>query len=139
MTEPATPDPLFIVTCKSSEYEEPAKVFEKLIDHWIKSPEGQKAMGDAVHDLLGLPRKGREPDYLDGRFCPRCHNSLPLDWTEPCDVCGAATSSISFEGIIAEGDANDSTSIYRGLDREKPQGVDPLGGPEGLSGCQETE
>ena len=43
---------------------------------------------DAFHDAFGVVRRGREADYRHGRWCPRCHNSLPADWTGPCDVCG---------------------------------------------------
>jgi len=47
---------------------------------------------DEYRDELGVPRIGREPDFQNGRWCVHCYNSLPVDWTGPCDVCGAQTS-----------------------------------------------
>jgi len=47
---------------------------------------------DEYRDMLGIPRIGREPDFQNGRWCVHCVNSLPVDWTGPCDVYGAQTS-----------------------------------------------
>lgn len=69
----------FEVTAKDTKDQYIADMLQKMLD------------SDRHRDMLGLPRKGREPDYFNGRWCVRCHNSLPLDWVEPCDVCGAAT------------------------------------------------
>lgn len=78
------PERLFTVVIKDSAQQYMAETFQKIIDHIADS--------DEYRDEVGLPRKGREPDYLYGRWCIRCHNSLPEDWgIKDCDVCGAAT------------------------------------------------
>jgi hypothetical protein len=74
---------------------------------------------DTIHDRFGYARPGRQPDYLMGRWCVRCHNSLPEDWAGPCDICGAATGSILLDGLLADGPQCASTPIYRGIPREK--------------------
>ncbi len=64
-------------------------VLQKIVD--------QVSDSDEFRDMARIPRKGREPDYLYGRWCIRCHNSLPDDWgIKPCDVCGADTGSRTF-------------------------------------------
>jgi hypothetical protein len=82
-------DPLFTVVAKKPEYEDMAAVLQKILDH-VKDT-------DRFRDMVGIPRKGREPDYVLGRWCIRCHNSLPDDWKSPCDVCGSQTV---FGGIL---------------------------------------
>lgn len=75
------PHPYFTVTSKDPVEQYVADTLGKIMDHILNS--------DEERDYLGIPRKGREPDYLYGRWCIRCHNSLPEGWTEPCDVCVA--------------------------------------------------
>ena len=71
------------------------EAMQALVDHITDS--------DEFRDEVGIPRVGREPDYLNGRFCLRCRNSLPMDTVEPCDVCGAPTVFRgSFEGLLYE-------------------------------------
>lgn len=117
-------DSLIIVTSKSPKYEETAKVFQKVLDHWIGSPDGQKAMEDAVHDFFGIPREGREPDYLNGRWCIKCDNSLPDDWQGPCDVCGYAPTPISLDGLLAREPCK-SAVVYEGIPRAENSPAKP--------------
>lgn len=85
-------------------------VLQKIVDYLADS--------DEFRDMAHLPRKGREPDYLYGRWCIRCHNSLPEDWgIKDCDVCGAATGfKGSLSGLLGEW-PDESTSIYSGIKR----------------------
>jgi len=87
-------EPYFTVHAKDPEME---AVLQKIVDFNVDK--------DEFRDMLGLPRKGREPDYLHGRWCIRCHNSLPDDWKDPCDVCGAQTvwpGGQAFAGLLVE-------------------------------------
>ena len=68
------------------------------VDEYIR--EKIKAAVDGFHDAFGVARPGREPDYLDGRWCIKCHNSLPLYWSGPCDICGYEPTAISLEGLM---------------------------------------
>lgn len=87
-------EPEIIVTaCGCSE--EVRDTLQQVINHALKQNE--------YRDMLGLPRIGREPDYMNGRWCIGCHNSLPMDWQGPCDVCGKATSNVgtgTFAGLL---------------------------------------
>jgi hypothetical protein len=76
------------------------------------------AIENMLRDMCGVPRKGREPDYLNGRWCIKCHNSLPEDWgVKPCDICGAATGfQGSLDGLLADTPC-ESTIIYKGVPR----------------------
>ena len=63
----------------------------------------RKKMEEAVntfHDVLGVPRLGREPDFINGRWCIKCQNSLPLDHEGPCDVCGYEPRPVVFDGMM---------------------------------------
>jgi len=60
-----------------------------------------EAAMDAFCDAYGVVRPGREPDYLYGRWCIKCHNSLPTEWSGPCDVCGYGPKPISLEGLVS--------------------------------------
>lgn len=109
-----------IFRATSPEFEEHAKLLDLMLTNWLDTPEGKKAMDDVVHDLLGIPRKGREPDYIHGRWCPRCGNSLPEDHDiKPCDVCGSATGFDvkDLDGLIQEGNPRESTVPYYGIPR----------------------
>ncbi len=62
-----------------------------------------KAAVNAFYDAHGVVRPGRDPDYINGRWCIGCHNSLPLDWRGPCDVCGKVNEvSGGFNGLTKE-------------------------------------
>jgi hypothetical protein len=88
------PERLFQVHAKDTAME---YVLQKIVDALSEK--------DEFRDMVGLPRKGREPDYLYGRWCIRCHNSLPEGWVQPCDVCGAQTVFRgSFEGLLEVSD-----------------------------------
>lgn len=88
-----------------------------------------KAATDALHDHLRIPRKGREPDYLYGRWCVKCHNSLPQEWVEPCDVCGAATViQGGLDGLLIWGKPTgdpekfpENSEMYGGIPRAKKE------------------
>jgi len=100
------PERLFQVHAKDTAME---YVLQKIVDALIEK--------DEFRDMVGLPRKGREPDYLYGRWCIRCHNSLPEGWVQPCDVCGAKTVfSGSFEGIFKASE-KPSQPTYNGMKR----------------------
>lgn len=100
---------LLIVEAKDPKYAESAKVMQLLLDNWLKD--------DKIRDMFGIPRVGREPDYLNGRWCIRCHNSLPGDWgLKPCDVCGYRSySGNPLSGVLANDPEN--TAIYKGVPR----------------------
>lgn len=86
------PERLFTVVAKDPAKQEMADILQKIFDHIWET--------DEFRDKVGFPRKGREPDYLYGRWCVKCQNSLPEDWgIKPCDVCGAATGSKGSAGI----------------------------------------
>lgn len=88
------PHPYFTVVAKDPAKQYLDEMLQKILDHWLES--------DEECDKLGIPRKGRTPDYINGRWCIRCHNSLPDDWgIKPCDVCGAETGSLSLNGLAA--------------------------------------
>lgn len=102
--------PYFTVHAKDPKDAALAEMAQKVFDHILES--------DEARDMCGIPRKGREPDYLYGRWCVRCHNSLPDDWgIKPCDVCGAATGSISLNGLLAAAEVGTKPS-YQGIKRE---------------------
>lgn len=86
------PHPYFTVTAKDPAKQHLAELLQKILDHWLES--------DEECDKLGIPRKGRTLDYINGRWCIRCHNSLPNDWgIKPCDVCGAETGMMPLDGL----------------------------------------
>lgn len=105
-----TQDSLFTVKAKDPAME---AVLQKIVDHVAES--------DEFRDMIGMARKGREPDYLYGRWCVRCHNSLPEDWgIKPCDVCGAATgSTVSLDGLLAGSECGIVNPYYGGIERAK--------------------
>lgn len=108
MTEPIKPDQFFIVHANDPEKAEEARVLQALLNAAAK---------DYIYDLLGIPRPGREPDYIKGRWCVGCHNSLPDDWRGPCDVCGKVNEGFSLDGLMAEDAENASQPLYRGIPR----------------------
>ena len=59
-----------------------------------------KAAINAFYDAHEVVRPGREPDVINGRWCIKCGNSLPLDWKGPCDVCSYEPKPISLEGVM---------------------------------------
>lgn len=104
------PEILFTVKAKESAME---GVLQKIVDYLADK--------DEFRDMIGMPRKGREPDYLYGRWCVKCHNSLPEDWgIKPCDVCGAATgSTVSLDGLLAGSECGIVNPYYDGIERAK--------------------
>lgn len=96
------PHPYFTVHAKDHAKQYIADVMEKLLAHWMED--------DAVRDEMHLPRKGREPDYINGRWCIKCHNSMPVDQKTACDVCGYANRIAGWSGVIS--DKEDSEPIY---------------------------
>lgn len=109
MTEPIKPDLLFRIEAKSPEF----KTHAELLQEILNTPEVE----NRLRDLAGIPRIGRQPDYLNGRWCIGCHNSLPDDWRGPCDVCGKVNESISMEGLLADSPETASQPLYRGIPR----------------------
>lgn len=106
------PEPYITVHAKNPNDEALAELAQKLLDFWMSQ--------DDVRDSMGLPRKGREPDYINGRWCVKCYNSLPLDWEEkPCDVCGAPTGIMSLDGLLASDPREIAPPYYQGIQRAK--------------------
>lgn len=106
------PHPFFTVTAKDPKDAALAEMANKLFEHMQAK--------DEFRDMCGIPRVGREPDYLYGRWCIRCHNSLPLDWKDPCDVCGSQTvwqGGQAFAGLLAEGEESSAVTTYSGVQR----------------------
>lgn len=102
------PHPYFTVYAKDPAKQYIADVMEKLISRWLED--------DAVRDEMHIPRKGREPDYINGRWCIKCHNSMPVEQKTVCDVCGYSNRSIGFDGLLS-GIEKDSKPIYVGVKR----------------------
>ena len=73
------------------------------VDEFVR--ERIKEAVNTFHDAHGVVRPGREPDYLNGRWCVKCHNSLPEGWRRPCDVCGFNNGPISLDGLVGDKDA----------------------------------
>ena len=75
--------PIVIVHAKYPLTSDTAEAIDTLLDAILAK--------DEYRDMLGVPRIGREPDFRNGRWCVHCSNSLPMEWTGPCDVCGGRT------------------------------------------------